>query len=145
MADGFSMGFSVDVDDAAVVAALNTLGDSAQPYINDASRESAESMEHEAESRLHRQLGPNATGQTEAGIEARPANDGNGYVVVSSNDRMPNLPLWKEKGTKKGKPRSHSEAATPYFYVSAELERGAHFRRISNALQEAIDDKGLGE
>lgn len=141
MADGFV----IDVEAQGVIDAFTTLGDFAQPYVNAASRESAESMEAEAEARLRRQLGPNATGETEAGIASMPARDGNGYVVVSSNQRMPNLPLWIEKGTEKGKPGSHTEAARPYFYVSAELTRGSHFRRISDALQSAIDARGLGE
>lgn len=137
--------FSIDVDAAEVVQALNELGDFAQPFLNEASRESAESMEREAVARLRRQLGPNSTGETEAGIESLPADDGNGYVVVSSNARMPNLPLWIERGIRKGKPRSHTEAAKPFFYVSAELEKGAHFRRIEDSMQDAIDARGLGE
>jgi hypothetical protein len=137
-------GLSVEMDALDVVDALNTLGDFAQPYINLASGESAESMEREAVARLRRQLGPNATGQTEAGIESRPAYDGNGYVVVSSRDWMPNLPLWIEKSTKKGRPGSSSQAARPFFYVSAELEKGPHFRRIGEALQDASNDRGLG-
>lgn len=137
--------FSVELDDAAVIAALDAYGDRAQPYINTASHDSAESMEREAESRLRRQLGPNATGETVAGIESFPARDGNGYVVVSGNDRMPMLPDWIDDGTKRGKPRSHSEPARPYFDVSAELEKGAHRRRISDALQECADDMGLGD
>jgi hypothetical protein len=141
MADGFV----IDVEEAAVIDALETLGDFAQPFVNSASRESAESMETEAVSRLRRQLGPNATGETEAGIESRPAYDGNGYVVVASNDRMPNLPLWKEKGTQKGDLGSHTEPATPFFYISAELEKGPHFRRLEDALQDAINQKGLGD
>lgn len=136
--------FSVTFDDKAVMAALTTLGDSAQPYINEASRESATSMAREAASRLRRQLGPAATGETESGIKAAPAENGNGYIVVSTNRRMPNLPLWIEKGTEKGDPGSHTQAARPYFYVSAQLERGSHFRRLQDVLQEAIDAKGLG-
>lgn len=138
-------GFSVDVDYAAVIAALDAYGDRAQSYINDASRESAQSMEREAESRLQRQLGPNATGETLAGIESMPARDGNGYVVVSGNDRMPMLPDWIDDGTKKGKPGSHTEPARPFFQVSAELEKGSHRRRISDGLQECAEDMGLGD
>lgn len=140
MADGLE----VVMDAVDVVDALNTLGDFAQPYINDASQISAESVEREAVARLRRQVGAGSTGQTEAGIESRPAYDGNGYVVVASRDWMPNLPIWIEKGTKKRKPRSSTQAARPFFYVSAELEKGAHFRRMGEALQDALDDRGLG-
>jgi len=140
MADGLI----VEMDAVEVVEALKTLGDFAQPYINDASQESAEAVEAEAKSRLRRQL-LNPTGYTESGIESKPAFDGNGYVVISSHGLMPNLPLWIEKGTKKGKPGSSTQSARPYFYVSAQLEQGAHLRRMSEALQDAIDDRGLGE
>lgn len=141
MADGFV----IDVEEAAVIAALEGFGDFAQPYVNQASRQSAESIEREAVSRLRRQLGAFSTGATEAGISSRPADDDNGYIVVSERDPFANLPLWIEKGTKKGKPGSHSEPARPFFYVSAELEKGAHFRRLEDALQAAADDRGLGE
>jgi hypothetical protein len=141
MADGIQ--FELETD--AIVAAMLDLGDFAQPFVNEASRESAESIEREAETRLQRQLGPNATGNTLAGIDSRPAYDGNGYVVVSENHRMPNLPLWIDEGTRRGKPRSHSEPARPYFWVSVQLEEGAHYRRISEAVQDAIDAKGLGD
>lgn len=141
MADGFD----AVMEAAEVVAALIELGDFAQPYINDASGESAVSMENEAVARLRRQLGPNATGETEAGIQSRAAIDGNGYIVESGNDRMPNLPLWIDKGTKKGRPGSSTQAARNFFFVSAELEKGAHRRRISDALQQSFSDRGLGD
>jgi hypothetical protein len=140
MADGLV----VTVDEAAVVEALLALGDFAQPYINEASRESAQSVEREVVARLRRQL-VNPTGQTEAGVVSRPAYGGNGYVVIASRDWMPNLPLWIEKGTKKGRPGSSAQPARPFFYVSAALEEGAHFRRLEDALQDAIDARGLGE
>lgn len=140
MADSLSITF----DDTAIRAALTSLGDFAQPYINEASRESAQSMVREAQGRLQRQLGPNATGQTVAGIQSMPARDGNGYVVVSSRGYMPMLPFWLERGFERGKPGSHTQAAKPFFYVAAELTRGEHRRRLSDALQQAIDDKGLG-
>src|SRR5688572_16054476 len=103
--------FGIEMDELEVIAALEELGDFAQPYINDAAFESATSMENEAEARLRRQLGANATGETEAGIEVQPAHDGNGYVVVAGNQRMPNLPKWIEDGTKRGKPRSSAQPA----------------------------------
>lgn len=137
--------FSFELETDAIVAALDTLGDAATPFIRDASFLSAKSIESEAVSRLRRQLGPNATGETEAGIEVLPDFAGTGWVVVSGNERMPNLPLWIEEGTSKGKPRSHSEPARPYFHVAVELEQGAHYRRIGAALQDAIDEQGLGD
>lgn len=141
MADGFT----VEVDSAAVVAALATLGAAAQPYINEAAQQSAASMVREARARLQRKLGPTATGQTVAGIGSSPAHDGNGFIVVSGNERMPNLPLWLEKGTKKGRAGSHVSPALAYFYSAEQLEEGPHLRRVQDALTRAIADHGLGD
>ncbi len=137
-------GFSIEVDTSALVAELTSLGDFAQPYVNEASGESAHSIVREAKARLSRKLSGTSTGQTEAGIQDRPAYDGNGWVVISDNDRMPNLPLWLERGTKKGKAGSHAQPALAYFYSAVQLEEGPHLRRIENALTEAIEAKGLG-
>lgn len=140
MADGFTVTLETD----ALVAALLDLGDFAQPFINDAARESAESIAHEARGRLQRQLGPQSTGETVAGIEALRARTGNGYVVIAGNRRMPALPRWIERGTRRGKARGSTQAARPFFAVSVSLEQGAHRRRIADAVQAAITAKGLG-
>lgn len=140
MADGWS----VEVDSSALIADLNTLGDFAQPYVNDASHQSADSIVREASARLARKLSGNSTGETLAGIQDRPAYDGNGWVVISDNSRMPNLPLWLEKGTKRHKARGHDQAALAYFYSAVQLEEGPHLRRIENALAAAFEAKGLG-
>lgn len=141
MADGFT----IDVDTAGVVAALLTLGDAAQPYINAAAKASADELVAEAQARLERKLGPNATGETVAGIQAFPAHDGNGTIVISSNARMPNLPLWLEKGTKRHKAGGHTSPALAYFYSAEQLEQAPHLRRIQEALRQAIADRGLGD
>lgn len=140
MADGFS----IAVDTSALVAALTALGDFAQPYVNEASHVSAESIVREGRSRLAGKLSGQSTGQTVAGIQARQAFDGNGWVVLSDNDRMPNLPLWLEKGTRRHKAGGHSQPALAYFYSAVQLEEGPHLRRIEHALTEAIEAKGLG-
>jgi hypothetical protein len=141
MADGVT----VEVDTAAVIAALLSLGDAAQPYINTASEATAAAFVTEARSRLQRKLGPLATGETVAGIQAFPAHDGNGTIVVSGREWMPNLPLWLEKGTKKGKAGSHSSPALAYFYSTQQLMEAPHLRRVAEALQQAIADRGWGE
>ncbi len=140
MADGFT----IEVDTDGLVAALTQLGDRAQPFINEASRASADSIVREAKARLQRQLGPKATGAAVAGIEARPAYNGNGYVVLAATDPKPNLELWLEKGTKKGDPRSHTSPALQFFYASCQLEEGPHLRRIEQAVTAAIAASGLG-
>lgn len=135
-----------EMDAAPLERALNLLGQAAQPFINEASAVSAASIAREAQARLRRQLtGGHSTGKTEAAISSRPAYDGNGSVVVVERDYMPNLPLWIEKGTKKGKPGSHDSAARPFFYPSADLEVGPHRRRLEIALHDAIDAQGLGQ
>lgn len=141
MADGLT----IEMDTTALVAALTKLGAAAQPFINAACQETANALVREMKARLQRQLGPNATGQTVAGIETRPAYDGNGFVVIADNARMPNLPLWLEKGTKKGRKRSHASSPLNFFYVSCQLEEGPHLRRITAAVTEAIAASGLGD
>lgn len=158
-------GITADMDDSALRAALAALGPSAQELVNAASHVTATAIEREATMRLRRQLGPHATGATEAGITSRPADNGNGYVVLSArahdafslhrssrNGRtwtqkvtVSNVPRWIDKGTKRGKPRSHTEPARPFFFISAQLEEGAHARRIAEALQDAINAQGLGD
>lgn len=129
---------TIDVDSSGLEAAFNRLGETAQPFVNDASRETADAIVREAKARLARQLGPNATGATVEGITDRPASDGNGWIVIAEREPFPNLPFWLEKGTQHMDPR-------PFFYPSIALEIGAHQRRLGDALTEAIKAEGLGE
>lgn len=132
-----------ELEDAAVRTILEGLGASAQPYVDAASKETANAIAREAKARLHRQLGPNATGTTEAHIAVRPSAYGSGFIVIAEREPEPMLPRWLEKGTKK-RDSTHANYARPFFYVSAEIEAGAHYRRIGEAIQHAIDEKGLG-
>lgn len=146
---------SIEVDGALDVERnLNGLGEVAQPFINDASRVTAEAVVREARSRLERQIGHSAStdkrpdlGQnlTLQGLTSRPAYDGNGYVVVDEREPFPNVPLWLEKGTKAGKRKN--DATTPalhFFYSSGQLEVQAHIRRLEDAFTKAIAASGLG-
>ncbi len=133
-----------EVDDTGVERALLGLADVAQPFVNAASKETAEAIATEMRARLARALGPNATGQTVAAIHVRPAYDSNGWIIIVERDPMPNLPFWIEKGTKAGEPRSHTAAARPFFYPSIALEINAHQRRLEAALQQAANVSGLG-
>jgi hypothetical protein len=100
----------------------------------------ATNIQREAQARVAR-----ATGETMRGIVVREgANHRPGWAVLATNPRMPNLPLWIERGVKKGKPGSHSSDPRPFFYVSADLEAVAHDRRMRESLQNAIDEEGLG-
>lgn len=135
MADGFN----VTVDASGLTAALKRLGDTALKYTKPASKVTANNIEREAQRRVKR-----ATGETAKGIQTFEMHNGEGYVVVSTNRRMPNLPLWLEGGTKKGKPGSHTQSADPYFWPAVRLELGAHERRIGDAIDRAIQAEGLG-
>jgi len=141
MADGMR----IEMDSAAVVAALLRLGPAAEPYIDQAAKETSDAIVAEARSRLQRQLGASATEATLAGIEITRADRGGFLVGSSGTTRARNLPLWIEKGTQQGKPRSHTQPARPYFYASAELEEGPHFERVVRALERALDELGMGE
>ena len=132
------------LDRNAVDAAIAELGDVITPFILDADNETADAIIAEARARLRRQLGPDATGQTEASIVKRPAYDGNGIIVTVERDPFPSLPWWLEKGTRRGR-GNHPNVARPFFYTSALLEQGNHQRRISEAVQRGIDAKGLGD
>lgn len=136
---------TIEADASGLEAALNRLGATAQPFVNAASHETADAIVTEAKARLQRQLGPDATGATVAGIVDRPAFDGNGWIVIVEREALPNLPFWLEKGTKRGKPGSHTAAPRSFFYPSLAIEAGAHQRRLGDALQAAIDAEGLGD
>jgi hypothetical protein len=134
---------SADMDTTEIDRLFADLRVDAQTYVNAAAQETGDAIVREAQARLARQLGPTATGATVAGIGARPAADGNGVVVFSERDASALVPMILERGSKKGK-SGHANYARPYFWVSAELEAGAHYRRIGEALGRAIAEKGLG-
>lgn len=148
MADGLVV--EVDADD--MIAAVSRIGNErAELAVDRAALATSEAIVREARSRLQRQLGPNATGKTVAGIEIDRADRG-GFIVGSSRQPFPNLPLWLERGTKKGTRVTRGRArsggnmkARPYFYESAELEEQPHLRRVAEELQREIDAEGLGE
>lgn len=137
---------SIDADVDELLEALHQLGEAAEPLVNEAARETAGAIDLEASARLRRQLGPKATGKTVDSIIHEPAYDGNGFIVAVERDPYPELPYWLEKGTRRGdRPNRATTAPRPYFWVSAELEEGAHFRRVEEAVQEAIEASGMGE
>jgi hypothetical protein len=132
-------GFTATLESSAVSEALRRFPDTVLKYTKPASKISADSIAREAERRVRRD-----TGATAQGIRVHELTNGTGYVVVSTRRHMPNLPLWLEAGTQRGKPRSRTQAASPYFYPAVRLETSAHERRISEAVQQAIASEGLG-
>lgn len=135
----------LDVDIAPALRAIEALGPAVERRVLDACEATAAAIAREAKSRLARQLGPHATGQTVEGITYRRSREGVGFVVLADNERQPNLPLWLEKGTKPGKRRNFARTAPrPFFYASVELEAPGHERRLAEALGGAAHDVGLG-
>ena len=124
-------------DTAGVIAAFDRFGAVLEPYLKEAAKDTATAIQREAQARLQRQLGPGATGKTVANIQIQEARVGVGYVVLSTREPMPNVPIWLERGTSRQRPR-------PYFNSAALLEEGAHRRRIEQAVQQALNDTGLG-
>jgi hypothetical protein len=51
--------------------------------------------------------------------------------------------LWLEHGTRRGRPRSHTAAARPWFWPSVRLEVPQHERRISQAIDDAMKAEGF--
>lgn len=138
--------FQIDVDTSAAADAFRQLPEAVRRHTLEACRHTALSIVREAKARLSRQLGPNATGKTVAGIDATPARNGDGYLLLVDREPLANLPLWLEKGTAPGKRRNFARTpARPYFYSSIALEVGRHERRMDDALREAAADTGLGD
>lgn len=140
-------GLQIDVDTSALLRALGQLDVSlVERHTKPACLVTARNIQREARARVKRR-----TGRTAAGITVQESFDKQGYVVLpfnealtlaliaSGNDQQPeNLPYWLEFGTRK-------MTKKPFFIESARLEETAHDRRIRDAIQDAIDESGLGE
>lgn len=139
------MTLTLELDTTGATRALDALDRLLEVRLNEACRVTAQNVAREAQGRLARQLGPDATGETVRGIVAQPAKDGRGWVVLSDNARMPNLPLWLEKGTQPGKRKNYARTQPrPFFYTSLELEAPSHERRVTDAMRDSADESGLG-
>jgi hypothetical protein len=145
------IGFELDAED--VSRALAGFPDVAQRHLSAVARRTAERIAAEAKRRLSRQLGPNATGRTEAGIGVYADEQSNPLVfqVVSVRPLQGDeehskfaVPRFIEAGTKKRKKGSHDSPERPFFAVSAELEQAAYLRAIGDALNDAANESGLG-
>lgn len=145
--------FKIEVDTRALLAALDKLGDRVAARVKAAAKVSAESIAREARARVARH-----TGQTAKDIHVAESHDKTGYVVLpyppfteivghtmrktgrfhTQRVTTKGLPGWLEFGTR-------YMTARPYFFASARLEEGAHDRRIRQAVQDTIDEVGLGD
>jgi hypothetical protein len=127
--------FSVDVDTSALFAAIDALPEAVHRHLKAAARVTADNIQREARGRVARR-----TGKTGDAITVEEARNKDGWVVFVANAAAdwPNLDIGLEFGTKYMSPR-------PFLFASAHLEEGAHDRRSREAIQAAIDEKGLGD
>jgi hypothetical protein len=129
----------LEVDNAAVLAALDQLGDRAEIYIKTASKVTADRIAVEARGRIRRSGEPTHGGtHTADRVTVVESYDRSGWVVIVPHPEMPGLPGWLEHGTK-------FMEAMPALFPSARIEEGPHLRRIAEALQDAIEGVGLGD
>lgn len=124
---------TIEVDSTATVAAMARVAQTAHARCKSAARVSADSIAREARGRVRRR-----TGETAAGITVEETHNGDGYVVFVNQPDNPGLAGWIEHGTK-------YMPARGFLFISAQLEEGPHRRRIAAALDDAIDETGLGE
>ena len=133
MADGVN----VNIDNGAVLRALDTIGDRAEAELFAAAMETGKAIQREARSRFARQT--SGTGQTAKNITVMSDADSGppfGVVVfIRPVLRPENLPLWFEEGTVRMAPQ-------PFFEAAGALEEGPHRRRIADALDRAVKRAG---
>lgn len=123
---------TIDVDARGMIAALDRLGEAAAMHVRQAAFLTAGAIKQEALARVARR-----TGTTAAGITVAPTDNGDGYVVFVERQQLPGLPGWLEHGTQ-------FMTARPFLFVAARLEVGPHDRRISEAIQDAIEEANRG-
>jgi hypothetical protein len=124
--------FTIDVDTTALFAAIDEIPETVHRYLKAAAKVTADRIATEARGRIRRR-----TGQTGEAITVEETYNGDGYVIYVGNKRQ-HIGSFLEFGTKVMTPK-------PFLFASARLEEGAHDRRAREAVQAAIDEKGLGE
>ena len=127
--------FTIEVDTRELFAALDAIPAAVLAHLKEAAKVTADNISREAKGRVARR-----TGKTAAAITVEEARSGDGYVVFVANAAAdwPHLDIGLEFGTVKMTPR-------PFLHVSAVLEGGPHDRRSREAIQQAINERGLGE
>jgi hypothetical protein len=142
---------TVDVDDAQLLAMLEEFGPALEMRIKVESKETADRVHREALARIKRR-----TGETAAHLVVEESHDGKGYVVwvrpdvrlsfhTSGSGRTHTQKVsynavgsWLEFGTR-------HMVARPFLFVSAQLEQAPHRRRVAEAVQDEINQRGLGD
>lgn len=137
--------FSMKVDASKVLDALDHIMPEIEARCLQASYVSAVHIKYDAQARVARRTSGKKTtsdptgkgGLTARGIAIERSRVVTGYIVRANRPEMPNLPLWLEKGTVHMKAR-------PFLVPAAQLEAGAHERRIREAIDGAIEDAKMG-
>ncbi len=122
----------IEVDSVALLAALATIPDAVLAHLKPESKVTADNIAAEAGRRIRRRSG--ATGDQ---IVVQETHNGDGYVVFVLGNRQ-HIARFLEFGTSR-------MTAKPFLFVSARLEEGPALRRARLAIQDAIDEKGLGD
>lgn len=123
---------TVTVDTTAVDRALADATEAVKGQTLPLCHDTAEAVRQEALGRVARR-----TGLTAAGLEILPTRSGYGYVVRAGRSERNQVPRWLEFGTRFMSPR-------PFLLVSAKLEAPGFPGKAAAAVQEGIDDVGLG-
>jgi len=140
---------TVTLEAASLMAAIASLGPTADRACRAAARQTAERIKVEAKRRVRRR-----SGNTAAGIYMDDDYKKTGYVVLTADARAD---AGQKQANGKRAPRYHKElhvgtyleygtdkmSAKPFFYESARLEENAFNRRLSEQLQYALDQSGL--
>jgi hypothetical protein len=131
MADRF---FSVDVDMAGTLAAMDRVGTEIERFTKPAARVTADRVAAEAARRVRRR-----TGHTAQQIRVEESHDRSGYVVLAYDpSTKKHVEVYLEFGTQ-------FMTAFPFFFNAARLEEGPYDRRMRQAIQDGIDASGLGD
>lgn len=147
MADGFT----ATLDTRGLLDAFDKLGAQLLPALKAVAFETATAVQREARARVARR-----TGQTADDIVLYEDYTGHGYIVQTTDVRaygskatpgskrklsahlnVPHVGLYLEGGT------VHM-SARPFFWPSVALQQGAFDRNVRQAVQDTIDEVGLG-
>ena len=144
---------TAELDAGSLIDAMDRLGNEVLlRHTKGAALVTANNIAAEAQRRIRRR-----TGTTAAGITVVEDHEREGYVVKMGDVRGPNarqipgsrrrlsvhtndahVGTYLEYGTR-------DMGAFPFFWQSARLEYGPHDRRMKEAVQDAIDEVGLGD
>jgi len=123
------MKMSIDVDSAAVVRMLSSLGTVAEARLLEAATVTGKRVADEARSRVARRTGKTA-GAIAVAVDDKKKSV---RVFVGRTSNPAGLPGWLEWGTSRMRAR-------PFLFASARLEEAPHMRRVKEALQDAVDE-----